>query len=366
MDMNSEKIDKSVLDKIKQLQSVLCDESKPLVLISGLPGTGKTMIINLAAAGLSSPHGGKINYSDERESMEVDEADRAATEDQRKINRLQARRNIHQMNCEKYGIYTAHTANEIMSYAHIKVYHDGRAKLGYQALIYDNIENLSLRSQEILKFYVENKKYGTLEVSKEVPRLIFTSSKSFETLRNDRDLISKGFLDLITQTKISMPSFKEQKDSNIVEAFKSFYKKKFVDEVYPVLPQEFDSWLRRNFINFQANYRDFDKIAIRLRLFLFDNKSDQVQTIDPIRMKLFLENELDDVIYGAHTGEKSSIFNFGLEQGFESIIGRLKSTLVDQALNNTKTQQEAAKLLRINPKKLQRIKNGKENGDDLC
>lgn len=226
-------------------------------------------------------------------------------------------------------------------------------------LIIDEVEKLSVKSQELLFKALEtnNGDYGFDKKNLKI-RIIFTSNFSISKIRDDRRYLLPKFFDRISQFVIEFPNFSEtQRDiySDFEATWNKFFEK---TDYFNKCPKsaEFKTWLEAEAYRLHGNFRDLDKIVINWNLHQLslegDNKDSEQKILNKIKndFKKYLHNP-SQKIYEDNT------FVFDEDSNYNDMLNDFRKKLKHWALAaNNNNKHKTANMLKISHRTMENWK----------
>jgi hypothetical protein len=206
----------------------------------------------------------------------------------------------------------------------------------HKTLVVEDVEELTDEQQKLL-FKALSTTDGTFGIGKSINlRIVFTSSKSADALRTDKNLILGLFWDRISQLIVELPSYKKD-DENIRQDFYSTWNKMSFEKAkgYKHLsgtPKNLtlEKFLEDHAEKFEGGFRDLDKIACLYFNYRIFHYGSQKKIIDEIEKKV-VASVIDDFFSKSQMQGSSdndeSVYQFQVGLTHQELLGRYKMQL---------------------------------------
>ncbi len=202
-----------------------------------------------------------------------------------------------------------------------------------QTLVIEDVERLTEEQQDLL-FIALSTTDGKFGVEKKFNvRLVFTSSKDIEVLREDENQLHGLFWDRISQLVVEFPSYKKENGSVVKDFHSTWQKMNFENtegfEHFAVPPKNatLEKFLEDYAEKFDGGFRDLDKLAcmyFNYRILLYGEKK---KILDETEKKI-VETIKEDFISKTqlHSAEGNDLSVFQIRPGFtmDDLIGQFK------------------------------------------
>lgn len=237
-----------------------------------------------------------------------------------------------------------------------------------KTLVIEDVEDLN-SEQEKLLFKALSTTDGTYGIRNKFKiRIVLTSSKDSDSLREDGKYLTGLFWDRISQLLVEFPSYK-QESKNIIKDFHSTWKKmKFENtEEYKTLsglPKNvsLESFLENNAEKFEGGFRDLDKIAcmyFNYRIYHYDEKKKideniEKKVVESVKSDFFSKSQMQ-----SSSGNDESIFRFDLGLSHQELLAKYKIQLRRWAVKEYKTVGNAEVKLGFKPGSMKNYVEGK-------
>ena len=202
-----------------------------------------------------------------------------------------------------------------------------------KTLIVEDVENLTLEQQRILfkamsstdgKFGIKEK-YGV--------RIVFTSSKDIDALREDGNYLTGSFWDRISQLIVEFPSYKMEKES-VVRDFRNTWEKMKFENIeryrhFADVPKNYtlEKFLEDNAEKFDGGFRDLDKLTcmyFNYRIYYYG----EMEKIDEVTEKKVIQSVKNDFFSKSQmkgsSGNEASIFQIRPGFAMRDLLGQFK------------------------------------------
>lgn len=201
-------------------------------------------------------------------------------------------------------------------------------------IVIEDVEDLSSEQEKLLfkALSTSNGKFGVVEKKFEI-RIVFTSSKDSDSLREDGKYLTGLFWDRISQLIVEFPSYK-QEGENIIKDFHSTWTKmnfKIIEEYKTLaeLPKNasFEKFLEDNAEKFDGGFRDLDKLAcmyFNYRIYLYNDTTKIVETIEKkvvesVKSDFFTKSQMQ-----GNSGNDASFFQIRPGFTMDDLLGQFK------------------------------------------
>lgn len=202
-----------------------------------------------------------------------------------------------------------------------------------KTLVIEDVEDLS-SEQEKLLFKALSTSDGKFGIEKKVEiRIVFTSSKDSDSLREDGKYLTGLLWDRISQLIVELPSYKKESESIIPDFKATWNKMKFKNiteyESFAGLPKNhyLETFLEDNAEKFDGGFRDLDKLAcmyFNYRIFHYGDKkiiddSIEKKVVESIRYDFFTKSQLQ-----GSSGNDESVFQIRPGFKMDELLGQFK------------------------------------------
>lgn len=242
-----------------------------------------------------------------------------------------------------------------------------------KTIIVEDIEDLNEGQQKLL-FRAMSTKDGTFGISKKFNvRIVFTSSKDADVLREDNELILGFFWDRISQLIVEFPSFKAEGE-NIIKDFKEVWNKMDFGKLkgyenLAAFPKNatLEKFLEDFAEKFEGGFRDLDKIACMYFNYRILNYSENKRIIEEIEKEIVSEIKKD--FFGKtqlHSHDTNDLSIFQIQPGLkmDEINSQFRIHIRKWALREFKTLKKASEKLGISQSTLKLYVKGKATKDE--
>jgi len=207
------------------------------------------------------------------------------------------------------------------------------AKFENKTLVIEDVEELT-SEQESMLFKVLSTTDGSFGINKKYKiRIVFTSNKDTDLLREDGKYLTGVFWDRISQLIVEFPSYKQESDS-IVHDFKGTWNKMKFEEIPEYkslagLPKNdhLEKFLEDNADKFDGGFRDLDKLAcmyFNYRIFHYADKRKidediEKKVVESIKSDFFTKSQLQ-----GSSGNEESVFQIRPGFKMDELLGQFK------------------------------------------
>lgn len=238
----------------------------------------------------------------------------------------------------------------------------------YQTLVIQDVEDLD-PEQEKLLFKVLSTNDGRFGIENKVKvRIVFTSSKDCDSLREDGKYLTGLFWDRISQLIVELPSYKEERKNVIKDFHFTWIKMKFenIEEYKPLsrLPKNssLEKFLEDNAEKFEGGFRDLDKIAcmyFNYRIYHYGKKrkiEDDIErkVVESVKSDFFTKSQMH-----GNSGNDNSIFKFELGLSHQELLWKYKIQLRRWAVGIHKSVGKAEEKLGFKPGSMKNYVEGR-------
>lgn len=201
-------------------------------------------------------------------------------------------------------------------------------------IVIEDVEDLSSEQEKLLfkALSTTNGMFGIAEKKYRI-RIVFTSSKDSDSLREDGKYLTGLFWDRISQLIVEFPSFK-QEGENIIKDFHSTWEKMTFENIKEYeslsgLPKNasLEKFLEDNAEKFEGGFRDLDKLTcmyFNYRIYHYGDKRKieeiiEKKVVESIKSDFFTKSQM----HGS-SGNDESIFQ--IHEGFtmDDLLGQFK------------------------------------------
>jgi hypothetical protein len=232
-------------------------------------------------------------------------------------------------------------------------------KYDYHTVVIEDIENLNDEQQKILFDFLTTKDGATFGIKekKYKLRLVFTSSKDSDTLRQDGEKLQGYFWDRISQLVVVMPSYTDDKqyikdDFDCTWNNMQFQKTKKYEHLSHIPRNATLEKLIDDFADkFEGGFRDLDKLAcmyFNYRIFYYGCKKKILEELEETEKKI-VDNIEDDFfsktqLLGNYEND-TAIFHFERGKDAKKLLKAYKVQLKKWATKEYKGVGKAEKAL---------------------
>lgn len=205
-----------------------------------------------------------------------------------------------------------------------------------KTLVIEDVEDLSLEQQKLL-FKALSTSDGTFGINEKLNiRMVFTSSKDSDLLREDGKYLTGLFWDRISQLIVEFPSYKQESE-NIVKDFQYTWKKMKFEKIEEYrqlsgLPKNisFENYLENNAEKFEGGFRDLDKLAcmyFNYRIYHYGEKRKIDESIEKIVVESIKGDFFPKSQLQGSSGNDESVFKFEIGLKHQELLAKYKIQL---------------------------------------
>jgi hypothetical protein len=242
------------------------------------------------------------------------------------------------------------------------------AKFQYKTLVIEDVEELT-SEQESMLFKVLSTTDGSFGINNKFKiRMVFTSNKDADLLREDGRYLTGNFWDRISQLIVEFPSYKHESES-IVHDFKETWDKMKFEEIPEYvslagLPKNvhLEKFLEDNADKFDGGFRDLDKLAcmyFNYRIFHYRdkrriNEDIEKKVVESIKSDFFTKSQLQ-----GSSGNDESIFQIRPGFKMDKLLGQFKIQVRNWAKKEYGTIKKAEEKLGLGAGTMKNYVEGK-------
>ncbi len=293
----------SVQDSIESLTYALLNTKRPMVLVSGEPGTGKTHLITkaLEKAGVGNRH---------------------------------------------YTTYAPMRRKSIDGWKRFEGWLKAQKK---QVVIIESIDLMPKENQAIFQLYLDRFKKRAEKSSINLS-FIFTSTTNIKELRDNRDFLISPLYEQITDWVIHLSPLRNRPD------FDTLVKDVWNEEAEWPSDVKLLDWLHYHKPELKGNFRDIIRLRERWKLYAYVQKMSQGEAFEKIKITY------RDIGFGAPIAATKGAFSYRIEDEnkLEELVKRFKRHIIQEAVDLYGKQKVVALKLDIVEKTVSRILSGKE------
>lgn len=211
----------------------------------------------------------------------------------------------------------------------------------FKTLVIDDIDELDDELQKPL-FKALSTTNGKFGKENDINlRILFTSNKSADDLREDGKYLTGMLWDRISQLIVEFPSYKEESDTVVSDFYATWDKMKFktIEEYthFGGIPKntKLQNFIETNAEKFEGGFRDLDKIAclyFNYRIFHYGNQkkiSEEIENkvVDSVKEDFFSKSQMQ-----GNSSNDHSVFEFKKGLSHQELLGLYKIQLRNWAI----------------------------------
>lgn len=238
----------------------------------------------------------------------------------------------------------------------------------YKTLVIEDIDDLEFEQQNLL-FRALSTTDGRFGIKEKFDiRLVFTSSKDCDSLREDGKYLTGVLWDRISQLIVEFPSYIHE-DENVVKDFKFTWEKMKFEEIEDYkslskLPKTatLETFLEDNADKFEGGFRDLDKLAcmyFNYRIYHYGTKrkiDDNIEkkVVESVKSDFFSKSQMQ-----GDSGNDASVFQIRTGFSMDDLLGQFKIQVRKWARKEYDTIKNAEKKLGLRPGTMKNYVEGK-------
>jgi DNA-binding NtrC family response regulator len=227
-----------------------------------------------------------------------------------------------------------------------------------KTLVIEDVEELS-QEQQTLLFKSLSTSNGEFGINKKVKiRVVFTSAKDTDSLREDGKYLTGLFWDRISQLIVEFPSYK-QESANILKDFKSTWEKmdfKTIKEFISLSGEPKNSYLEKFLEDyadkFDGGFRDLDKIVcmyFNYRIYHYEGRKKIDENIEKEVLKSIKNDFFSMSQLQTGSEDDLSVFHFEMGLNHQDLLKKYKIQLRRWAVKKWQTVKKAEEKLGFKP-----------------
>ncbi len=228
----------------------------------------------------------------------------------------------------------------------------------YKTIVLEDVEELSIEQQTLL-FNALSTSNGQFGIKTKVEiRVVFTSSKDTESLRDDGKYLTGLFWDRISQLIVELPSYKLESET-ILNDFYSTWKKMQFEQIEDFKSlsgtpknSSLEKFLEDNADKFDGGFRDLDKLVcmyFNYRIYHYGDRKKIDENIEKEVLKSIKNDFFSKSQLQSGSEDDLSVFHFEIGLNHQDLLAKYKIQLRRWAVRKWGTVKRAEEKLGFKP-----------------